>query len=119
MNVSGTATTGNEHTPLFAPVLLVPPVIMESMPVDSAAGSGAAEEAREPLLHDGHGRRRFERSTGTWTAAAAASGARIHHRSHSAVVKLPQCSKTSVDDGCSLRNNAVCAHLAEYALSRC
>lgn len=60
MNVAGTA--GNENTPLFTSVL-VPP-LMEAMPIDSATGLGAAEEAREPLLDDGHGRGQPGRSTG-------------------------------------------------------
>lgn len=66
MNVTGTA--GNENTPLFT--VPSPSPLMESMPVDSAApGSGAAEEAREPLLDDGHERHPPGRSTGVWNAA--------------------------------------------------
>lgn len=63
MNAAGKG--GTENTPLFPAVLV--PHLMESMPVDSAAGSGAAEEAREPLLDDGHGRHRPGRSIGGWT----------------------------------------------------
>eukprot|EP00752_Nemacystus_decipiens_P008581 g7662.t1 len=63
MNVAETApSNNNENTPLFK-ALPVPP-LMDPAPVDLAAASGEAEEAREPLLDDGHGRHLSGRFTG-------------------------------------------------------